>query len=515
MSNPSPSIPLVTGRARVFFLSLSLSLILFGIVAALLRFPVIENDFWGVLYYGQHLTWADKASLYNGFFPIGYAFLLRLLPYEQVIPWAFLFNLLFGALFAASVTCLVASFDRRTVWAAAAFALAVSYPTVFRYSLVIGADMGAASLAMLAVFFLWKDPLSGKESDTRFQPLLAGALLGLSTLWRGHLVVFSLAVIFSFWLFQKPSFAYLWKLLAAFLVAASIQAIVNLLSGHSPLETAQAFNIYKTFHNVDWRNPPSDEQIAQFSLFDLIARRPQLFLARYKILLAPLLPLSLPSIFLLLVSKNAVLTRFAKFSALSIVLYSLPVALGDSPRAPLPLAGLFLPSVVFLWMALLERFRTFARFLAPAAVILFAAALLLLWSRNAAFFRETRKADDVPRRVERILLRAGLHTPRQVFTDRYNLYFHIPPYEPRYNGGWGIYSLWGYEQENPELPMTSFEEFRAACAEQGIQYLVLSPKADTLSDFLYETYLANGNDFIELIGTSGNLKIFRLIQTDD
>lgn len=508
MSHPSHSIPLVPGRARAFFLSLLLSFILFGVVAALLRFPVIENDFWGALYYGRHLTWADKASLYNGFFPIGYAFLLRLLPYGQVILWAFLVNLLFGAAFIAAVTCLVTAFDRRAVWAVSAFALAISYPTVFRYSLVIGADMGAASLATLAVFFLWKDPLAGRESDARLSPFLAGGLLGLSTLWRGHLVVFSLAVILGFWLFQKPSFAYVWKLLAAFLVVASLQAILNLLSGHGPLETAQAFNIYKTFHNVDWRNPPSDEQVAQFSLLDLIARRPEWFFARYKLLLSPLLPLSLPSIFLLLVSKNPILARFAKFSIMSIVLYSLPVALGGSPRASLPLVGLFLPSALFMWMAFLERFRTFARFLAPAAALLFVVALLLFWPRNAAFFRETRKADEVPRRVERILLRAGLQSPRQVFTDRYNLYFHIPPYEPRYNGGWGIYSLWGYEQENPELPMTTFEEFRAACAEQGIKYLVLSPKADILSDFLYEVYLADGNDALELIGTSGNLKVF-------
>ncbi len=504
-SSPQP----VSRREPVFLPAFLLSSLLFAAIAILLRFPVIENDFWGVLYYGRRLTWADTASLYNGFFPIGYAFLLRLLPYAQVIPWASIINVFFGAALVAAVTRLVSAFDQRKAWVVAAFVLSVSYPMVFRYTLVIGADMGAASMAALAILALWKDPLAGRESETRFQPFLAGGLLGLSTLWRGHLAVFSLVVILGFWLFQRPSFAYLWRLLAAFLVVASIQAITNLLSGHGPLETAQAFNIYKTFHDVDWRNPPPEEQIAQFSLLDFALRHPQRFLTRYGVLLSPHLPLVLSSLFLLFIPKNPVLKRFAKFSTLTILLYSLPVALGGSPRSTLPLAGPFLVCVMFLWMALLDRFRTFPRFLVPVTALLFAASLSLLWPRNAEFLRETRKADDVPRRVERILLRAGLGSPRQVFTDRFNLYFHVPPYEPRYNGGWGLYSLWGYEQENPELPMTSFEAFAASCEEQGIQYLVLSPKASTLSDFLYEIYASDESEFFELLGTSGNLKIFR------
>lgn len=499
-------------RNRACLLSFLLAFLLFGVFVVFLRLPVLENDFWGVLFYGRHLTWAARESFYNGFFPIGYAFLLRLLPYERIIPAAFLVNLCFGGLLAASLVSLVTAAKPQAGWGIAAFALTVSFPLVFRYVLVIGADLGAAALAALGISLLWKAPLAGQQDESRFRPFLAGALLGLSTLWRGHLVVFSLAALLSFWLIQKPPLAYMAKTLTAFLLVAGIQSLVNVFAGRGPLETAQAFNIYKAFRDVDWRNPPSEEQIRQFSLLELIASRPQWFFARYKILFAPFLPMFLPPLVLLIAATRPAFTRFAAFSFLSVLLYSLPVALGESPRGPLPLASLAIVCALLVWMAFLERFPKWTRPLTAISALFFVAVLLLLWSRNAAFLREARQRDAVPRRVERILLGAGLQSPRQAFTDHFNIYFHIPPYEPRYSGGWGHYSLWGYAEENPALPLTSWEAFRAACAEQGIQYLVLSPKSNILAGFLHEIYLTDGNDAVELIGTSGNLKIFRFSQ---
>ena len=37
-----------------------------------LRFYVLQNDFWGLFFLGEHLSLEDTGTLHNGFYPIGY-----------------------------------------------------------------------------------------------------------------------------------------------------------------------------------------------------------------------------------------------------------------------------------------------------------------------------------------------------------------------------------------------------------------------------------------------------------
>ncbi|RMD66128.1 hypothetical protein D6833_01900 [Candidatus Parcubacteria bacterium] len=138
-------------------------------------------------------------------------------------------------------------------------------------------------------------------------------------------------------------------------------------------------------------------------------------------------------------------------------------------------------------------------------------ALLTYWvKQDNSFYQSALQRGKVLRRVEYVLLNHGLRSPSEVFTTSFNLYFSFPPYHPRVNGGWDRFSLWGYNQEYPELPVVSLEGFLTACAEQGIRYLVLSPKAGLVADFLRDIYESRDTAELEFLAASGQLRIYQL-----
>ncbi len=335
-----PGRPSFLGKDRwLFFLVLILVTAFVIVVKFRTRFFVGQNDFWSLLFYARHLSWSEKASLYNGFYPIGYALLLRLFPYSYVIYLASLTNALFAGLLAASVFGLV--WSTRRLWPAIfALLLAVSYPLIFQYSIYLVPDIGSAALTALAVFLLFKDDLSG-VSDSRSRNWhygLAGVALGAASLWRSHAVVSSLAIIVAYCLTHRIPFRRADVILPlAFFAVAAVQPMVNIISGHGAFETAQKFNLYKTFYGIDWIRLPGVEALEDFSIVGAFLESPQRFAAIYLRRLIKLMVYVLaPLIGFFLVSGVAV-KRFSVFAALAMILYAVPVAAGGSPRSPLPL----------------------------------------------------------------------------------------------------------------------------------------------------------------------------------
>jgi hypothetical protein len=253
----------------LFFLILTLVAAFFLVIKLRTRFFVGQNDFWSLLFYARHLSWSEKASLYNGFYPIGYALLLRFFPYSYVIQLASLTNALFAGLLGASVFGLVWS-TRRLGASIFALLLTVLFPLAFQYSTYLVPDIGSAALTAWAVFLLFKSELDNDHPShsTNWQCGLAGIALGAASLWRSHAIISSLAIIVVYGLIHRMPFRRGYAiLLVAFFIVAGIQPIVNLISGHGAFETAQKFNLYKTFYGIDWRTPPSVETIQDFFCF--------------------------------------------------------------------------------------------------------------------------------------------------------------------------------------------------------------------------------------------------------
>lgn len=448
------------------------------------NFHVVGNDFWSVLYYGRHITWSQKESLYNGFFPIGYAFLIGKFPYAYVIQLAYFTNAILTGLAAASVTGIVATVGRLPVALFTLAALLIT-PIIFQYGNTVGPDVGAMAFLALAVYLLWKDRLSESSHSVPMRRSIAiGVSIGIASLWRSHAIVFALSLVSLTFLFSglQPIRGRLW-MICSFVSVMAIQLLANLISGHGLLETGQTFNVYKFLYGIDWSQPPSEAVIRSFSLVEAIRSNPRFFFSTYSMTYGDLALYASPGLACFLVAPRGAIKEYGLFSALITLIYAVPIALGGSPRAPLILMVPFLSSLAFLIVALAERIMTqtgpFKRLWEAglALVLMLCAFQAGRWVlQDLDFLRKNYQEHRAFLSIERVLMAQGLTTSTQVFSDYYNFYLpNFPPYQPRFVGGWEEDWLWGYGQEFPSLPTDSWGHFVHASKEQGIQFLALSP----------------------------------------
>lgn len=483
--------------------------------ARALSYHVVLNDFWTVFYYARNLTQSIPHSLQNSLFPIGYAAILHLMPVRHALWMAFLLNvgLASVAVTAASALALV---DGRLWRAVLVGVVATFYPLTFRYANTTGPDIGVAAFIALGIYFLWQpqlDPRPAPPARNALFLLLSGFFLGLASLWRSHAVVAGVAMLFVYALLT--GFRTFWqqkRLWVTFLLVAGVQALVNLVSGHSPLENAQYFNIYKTFFGNNWLTVP--EQTSQ-GVFGLLLSNPGDFLQEYLPEVWKVALYAWPSVPLCLVSREAPLKRFALFSGLVIALYALPVAFGSSPRAPIAITPLAFVSFGFLVSELFDRLLP-RRPVFVAGLTVFLGLLAFTgwqWQQvNAKFIHDFSQRHERYLRIERKLRKLGLTSPDQVFTNNYNIYFPVtPPYYPRSNGGWDVTVTWNYRNEYPELPVSSWQEFSAACRAQGIRFLLFTNYSYELAPYFGDLY--NGTFLppdAEILEYDGNFQIILL-----
>lgn len=495
-----------------------------GITFALgyfIQFHAVSNDFWNILYYGRNMTLAEPESLYNGFFPFGYAFLIGQMPFTYVLPLAYLLNALLAGLFTASVSTLIAS-TRSIPAAIIAFYASIAAPFIFQSANTLSPDIGSAAFTAFAVFLLWRNQFEKQQNElTSLNSVLIGISLGLAFLWRTHTLVSSIAIFLGYFLLAgirpiRPRVL----MLSAFLLLVALQVIVNLLSGHGAFETAQAFNIYKFLYGVDWTNPPTPAEIEKFSLFKTIADDPAWVFGLYLPLFKYFISYTWASGLAFLLSPKGRLSRYSLFSFVFILLYAIPISLGDSARAPVVLMGIYLPSVAALLVVLTDKIKKYivgsGRWAPVLAGALFALAGFQTFYGWAVYDIGYIRASRAERRslavIEQTLLSNGMKSPTEIFADRYDFYTpNIMPYRSRQIGNWSEDWVWGFSDEFPPLPNDSWKTFAKAAKEQGIRFLVLSPNSFYRGEIFPPIYREEVDIKalgLRFIGQRGNIRIY-------
>ena len=512
---------------KLFFLFFAIGAGLTFAIGWQTQFHALSNDYWNILYYGRRMTLSQPESLYNGFYPFGYAFLIGQMPFTYVLPLSYLLNALLTGLFTASVSTLIAHADSVPATILALYA-SLTAPFIFQNANTLSPDIGAAGFTAFALFLLcrtWFDemlqppsPAATELGDTSL--ILAGISLGLSFLWRTHASVSILAILIGYFLLTgiRP-FRPRLLLIGSLAFIAGLQVIVNLLSGHGALETGQAFNLYKFFNGVDWTYPPTADEIEKFSFVDAILASPQDAFNLYKPFFLYFISHVWAAALAFLLSPKGRFARFSLFSLIFIVLYAIPISFSDSARSPVILMSVYLPSMVVLLLTLIEVAKKYFpsfRSVEWAVSIVFVALGFQVFYGWAVYDIGLIRAAAAERKtlsvVEQTLLDNGLTSPSQVFADRYDFYTpNTMPYRSRQIGNWSAGWVWGFAEEFPAIPNDSWESFSHACKEQGVRFLVLSQNSHFRGDIFPPIY----NDEVDLdalglrfIAQRGKMRLF-------
>jgi hypothetical protein len=507
-------------RSKLFFLFFAFGAGLTFAIGWLTQFHALSNDYWNILYYGRNMTLAQPESLYNGFYPFGYAFLIGQMPFTYVLPLSYLLNALLSGLFIASVSTLVAYTDSIPA-TIVAFYSSIAAPFVFQNANTLSPDIGAAAFTAFAVFLLcqnWFDKEQQELSDA--QLILVGISLGLSFLWRTHAAVSIVAILAGYVLLKgiRPIRPLLF-LAGSLALIAGLQVIVNLISGHGPLETGQVFNLYKFFYGVDWTYPPTPADVEGFSLFKTIAEDPTNAFNLYKPFFLYFVSHVWAAIITFLISPRGRFARFSQFAFTFIVLYAIPISLSDSARSPVILMSVYLPSMAILLAALVDLARKhlstirWGEWAVTTAFIAIGFQTFYGWAvYDVGLIRAAVAERKVLSVIEQTLLNNGMTSPTEVFADRYDFYTpNTMPYRSRQFGNWSAGWVWGYAEEFPALPNDSWDAFAQASREQGIRFLVLSQNSHYRGDIfppIYKDEVDVEALGLRFIGQRGKMRIY-------
>ncbi|MCX6078724.1 MAG: hypothetical protein NTW32_04245, partial [Chloroflexi bacterium] len=350
---------------------------------------------------------------------------------------------------------------------------------------------------------------------------LAGLLFGFSALFRSHGIISSAAILLAYT--AVMGIRKIWMKKAVPITLALVYLIqigANLFSGHGALETGQNFTAYITFHTMmNWWHIPAE--VYSFSVIDQFFKDPIGFIELFIPLFLALIYYALPALLCLFFLHEPLAKKFSWFALIATVVYAAPIAIGTSAtdRGPFPVLGTAVICAGLLSAELWHRGQkvlAFSKVARAATVVILASAALWLagswFSTNWNFLNLYRGQSENFRIIETRLVAKGMRSPAEVFTNKFVLYFpDMPPYRPFMNGGWENYSLWGYRQEFPEMPTDSWETFISACSANNIRFLVLTPGADAVANFLDKLYSGEFQpEGLKLIANVGKTKIFQI-----
>jgi hypothetical protein len=201
-------------------------------------------------------------------------------------------------------------------------------------------------------------------------------------------------------------------------------------------------------------------------------------------------------------------------------LYSIPVSIGDSPRAAVILMAVYVPSFALLVVLLTDlagKFFSPNKWVRVVVGILFVAASARAfygWVLYDIGFIQTSHAErKVLAVIEQTLVFSGMESPNEVFADRNDFYTPTKmPYRSRRIGSLVQDWFWGYKDEFPPLPNDSWESFSAACKEQGVRFLVLSPNSVYRGDIfppIYDQKVDIESLGLQFLAQRGNIRIYK------
>lgn len=459
-------------------------------------------------------------SFYNGFFPFGYAALLRMLSFGRPLYAPFIYNALFGTVCLYGIIFLGAlTMDPH--WVLLAIMGLSLFPKFFRYALTPGTDIGMTAFTMSgATLLLWNMVMEQSGAGSAFSLFFGGVLLGFAALWRYHGSVLALAFIIGTTIFSvSPAWTF-FIASAGFLTVYSSQMAFNVLSGHGPLESAQSFQIHIMMYGVDWHKTSSVK--VPLSMIEVILGSPGRFIKNYIPSFLEVAPLLLPSLLCVFLLDDNVVVRLNGAIGISAFIYLVVAAMGrsHSERAEIPLLPVIAYQVALLLKLLTERLFEVAdgdvQTVIPVLVAVAAAAFLYIYKTlraNQLSVRQWRRINMVFRDVETILIKDGMKTPDQLFSTAHSLYFpSLYPYYPFHRvGGYGRDSTYKFNDEYPEMNAGTIDELVTDCRGRGITHVVLTPNCDGISTELgdlYDEKMTTGR--LLQIGSVYPFKIYRV-----
>jgi hypothetical protein len=538
--------------AIAFPVNILLSLLAAGLLAligASIDYYPAGNDLWENHYLGMVMTTADIHSFYDGFFPIGYSLLLKLLVgngYPAVA--AYYVNVALSLLM-----MIVAAWCLRKQNLQVHFPfwllLLVAFPRTFRYLITPGPDTAAMALFTIGVLLLalWdgKDtpiqaddgpvggcpgypppaaptrPAQGGASnkgtrppeDSRDTPrriptaraVLAGLAMGLGALVRYHLFVASSFLLLALFIFMKRERKSILVSCAVFLAIYLPQIAINVLSGHGPLETYHALNFYNLVHGVNWYH--MENLLPLPSAKTIVLGAPLLFLKHYLKGVAGLGVFAIAPLIYGLLAKSG-RDKAAGFAVGAFcLLYALFFGISASPRAVLPLVPV---SLLFFVKILFDPALPLRTGRIALFMTLLCACLFLWKDGQRAFY--CRNQNDRYAAMESFFIGQGVKNGQEVFTGDYDQYFKtLFPYRPLFNGGWGRIATYRYNAFYPELNVESIDGFYADCLRRRVRYAVFTPDAAKLAQFCFDLYSGSLADpRFTPVKTIGRDRVFRV-----
>lgn len=350
--------------------------VVIALVGFLTDFHTPLNDFWGNHYLSQRLNPRHLDTLYDGFYPAGYTVLLRLVSRFGYPPCSALgVNAGLTWLLAFSMLGILRLRGLGILPSLTAAILVFLFPQVFEYLYTPGADAGAMVFFTVGTYALLLALLAPTPRPWWYA--LSGGLLGMAALWRYHALLAGVILLAAASLVYRKRLAGVMLALASYALVYGCQITVNLLSGHSPFQTYQAFNIYQHMHPVNWYHTAEVPSLG--TPLSIVLANPSAFLSSYFGSIVRIFPtLSAPLIFCIL-SKDNPLRRPAGLWLCFCLLYSGVMAAADSGRAVLlglPVSLSFLAvSGHALWVDRLRSVGTPAMWPRPAAYVVLALLL--------------------------------------------------------------------------------------------------------------------------------------------
>jgi len=486
-------------RTRVWHLAIVAYVLVYGILCVCAgfrtHFHVALNDFWGNLYMADHLDFRNPGSFFCGFFPFGYALLLKAVFFGNPIVSACIANVFFGGVLLGAV----AWWGLKTIgpkWTLLTVAAVSIAPKMFEYITLPGPDIGAAALAVLGGVLLIHSMVHESPDQRSWKGVVLGGIFcGLSALMRYHCLVLAVGLVVSTALFSKSFFRHSALGFAGVFSVYALQMAVNILSGHGLFETSASFNAYKLVGFIDWNQISAVIDRIPRSVIRIFFSAPHLFISGYASALMRVLPYLIPSMLCVFTLKdNGRVRVHAAILTASFVYFV--VVCWSSERVVIPVLPFVLYSAADFAKSLTANVR--ARFVdlrleiaaATLTVCILLALQVALFVQSDWYIVKIRKnANDLFREVENELMKSGVTDPKEVFTSSFDFYLpRINCCHPYRSGGWLRYSYPEYRKKYPELSGRTMEVFLADCRAYGITHLVLDRKAYGVSVDLGRLY---------------------------
>jgi hypothetical protein len=444
-------------------------------------------------------------SWFNQKYPVGYTLLLKFISGNgsPVLP-AIILNSMIGATIVFICGYVFKKLLSKPAFLFCSAALAL-YPTLFHYFTVGGGDPGAvlffaAGSALICISLL--------EQNRSYLPFfIAGLLMGTGALFRYHVLPATLLFLIIFTVIYRPYFRQFLIAVLSLWIAYLPQIIVNLVSGHGPFETQfSPMNTYDLMHSLSWHQAINFDMPK--SAFAIIGQAPWFFIQKYLKVLVSFSPCYLPQIAALILEKDKNKRQFLLAASIFSVLYFFFFSTFTSGRQGLiilPLALLctgFLIESLILRLGTVNKKRIISVFLTTIVIVLVFKDYQKIHRRVAHF--------SVYKKAESALISDGCKSAREIFSPYFSFYFPaLPPYVPYYNGGTPRWSIYKFDDEFPEFPVKSENEFITTCRGHGVQFLMISCNCKQPSPFFSEIYIQKDEKF-ELIFKHGPIKIFKL-----